>query len=251
MSGHSKWANIKHKKEKTDAQKGRIFTKLAKEIIIAAREGGGDPESNSRLRDAIDKAKENNMPNDNIMRAIKRGTGELYGDTLEEVMYEGYGPGGVAVIVEAMTDNRNRTAAEMRHIFDRSGGSLGATGCVAWMFDKKGLIIVDGKGVNEDELMMLALDAGADDIVNSDDDYEIYTSPENFSNVKSKLKEEGYSLIDAEVRMIPQNTVQADIDTSKKILALIDRLEEHDDVQNVYHNLEIPDELLEEEEEQG
>ncbi|MDI6602153.1 MAG: YebC/PmpR family DNA-binding transcriptional regulator [Thermoanaerobacteraceae bacterium] len=249
MSGHSKWANIKHKKEKSDAQKGKIFTKLAKEIIIAAREGGGDPESNSRLRDAIEKAKENNMPNDNITRAVKRGSGELDGEALEEVTYEGYGPSGVAVIVEAMTDNRNRTAAEMRHIFDRSGGSLGASGCVAWMFDKKGLIVIDGNGVNEDELMMVALDAGAEDIINNGDDFEVYTSPEDFSEVKSKIKDAGYTIIDAEVRMIPQNTVKLDIDASQKVLALIDRLDEHDDVQNVYHNLEIPEELLDEEEE--
>lgn len=246
MSGHSKWANIKHKKEKSDAQKGKIFTKLAKEIIIAAREGGGDPESNSRLRDAIEKAKENNMPNDNIMRAVKRGSGELDGAALEEVTYEGYGPNGVAVIVEATTDNRNRTAAEMRHIFDRSGGSLGASGCVAWMFDKKGLIVVDGEDVNEDELMMTALDAGAEDVINNGD-FEVYTSPEDFSEVKKKIKDAGYTIIDADVRMIPQNTIKLDVDASRKVLSLIDRLEEHDDVQNVYHNLEIPDELLDEE----
>ncbi len=247
MSGHSKWANIKHKKEKSDAQKGRVFTKLAKEIIVAAREGGGDPDSNSSLRDAIEKAKENNMPNDNIMRAVKRGSGELDGAALEEVTYEGYGPGGSALIVEAMTDNRNRTAAEMRHIFDRSGGSLGATGCVAWMFDKKGLIVVDGESADEDELMMTALDAGAQDIVNSGD-FEIYTNPEDFREVKSKIKDAGYMIIDADIRMIPQNTTKLDVDVSRKVLAMIDRLEEHDDVQNVYHNLEIPDELLDDEE---
>jgi YebC/PmpR family DNA-binding regulatory protein len=247
MSGHSKWANIKRKKEKSDAQKGKVFTKLAKEIIVAARAGGGDPDNNASLRDAIEKAKENNMPNDNIARAVKRGSGDLDGAQLEEITYEGYGPNGAAVIVEAMTDNRNRTAAEMRHIFDRSGGSLGESGCVAWMFDKKGLIVVDGEGTDEDELMMAALDAGASDVINNVD-FEIYTAPEDFREVKTKIRDAGYKIIDADVRMIPQNTIKLDVDISRKVLSLIDKLEEHDDVQNVYHNVEIPDELLEDEE---
>lgn len=243
MSGHSKWANIKHKKEKMDAQKGKIFTKLTKDIIMAAKEGGGDPNTNSKLRDAIEKAKANNLPNDNIQRAIKKGTGELGGGNLEEVIYEGYGPGGTAIIVEALTDNKNRTAGEVRHIFDRSGGSLGATGCVSWMFDKVGLITIEKKDeIDEDDLAMLAIDAGANDFSAEDDEFEIITEPSDFQNVKETLEKAGYVLSEAEVTMIPKNTVQLSQSDYEKVEKLIEKLEENDDIQNVYHNVEILDE---------
>lgn len=190
MAGHSKWSNIKHKKEKTDAQRGKIFTKLGREIAVAVKEGGSDPESNSRLRDAIAKARAANMPNDNIQRSIKRASGELGSVTYDEVIYEGYGPNGVAVIVEALTDNRNRTASEIRHIFDRSGGSLGATGCVAWMFDRKGVIIVENNDdLDEEALIMDALEAGAEDVEDSDEIIEIFTDPSSFSSVRDALEE--------------------------------------------------------------
>lgn len=244
MSGHSKWANIKHKKEKTDAQKGKLFTKLAKEIIMAAKEGGGNPEANSRLRDAIEKAKAANMPNDNITRAIKRGTGELEGVNYENIIYEGYGPGGVAIIVEALTDNKNRTASEMRHLFDRGGGSLGATGCVSWMFTRKGVISVEkSDGVDGDELMLKAIDAGAEDFSAEDEDYEIITDPSELYKVKEALEQSGYKITSAEISLIPQNTVKLEGEQAKKALNLIENLDDHDDVQNVYHNLEITEDM--------
>lgn len=240
MAGHSKWANIKHRKEKMDAQKGKIFTKLAREIIVAAKEGGGDPNNNSRLRDAIEKAKAANMPNENIMRAIKKGTGELEGVTYEEITYEGYGPGGVAVLVEVMTDNKNRTAGEIRHIFDKHGGNLGASGCVAWMFNKKGLIIVEKDGkINEEELMMIAVDAGAEDFIVEEDSYEIITDPADFIKVRDAIAHNNISIANAEITMIPQNTVKLSGEDAEKMIKLIDKLEDHDDVQNVYHNFEI------------
>lgn len=243
MSGHSKWANIKHKKEKMDAQKGKIFTKLTKDIIMAAKEGGGDPNTNSKLRDAIEKAKANNLPNENIQRAIKKGTGELGGGNFEEVIYEGYGPGGTAIIVEALTDNKNRTAGEVRHIFDRSGGSLGSTGCVSWMFDKVGLITIEKKdGIDEDELAMLAIDAGANDFSAEDDEFEIITEPSDFQSVKEALEKAGYDLSDAEITMIPKNTVKLCESDYEKVEKLIEKLEENDDIQNVYHNVEMLDE---------
>ncbi|MDI3311771.1 MAG: YebC/PmpR family DNA-binding transcriptional regulator [Thermoanaerobacterium sp.] len=242
MSGHSKWANIKHKKEKMDAQKGKIFTKLTKDIIMAAKEGG-DPETNSKLRDAIEKAKANNLPNENIQRAIKKGTGELSGGNLEEVVYEGYGPAGSAIIVEALTDNKNRTAGDIRHIFDRSGGSLGSTGCVAWMFDKKGLITIEkNDNIDEDELAMLAIDAGADDFSSDGDEYEILTDPSNFQAVKDAINKAGYVMSSAEITMIPQNTVKLSDSDYEKFEKFIERLEENDDVQEVYHNVDMPDE---------
>lgn len=244
MSGHSKWANIKHKKEKTDAQKGKLFTKLTKEIIMAAKEGGGDPAANNRLRDAIAKARAANMPNDNIVRAIKRGTGELEGVSYESVIYEGYGPGGVAIIVEALTDNRNRTAGEMRHLFDRGGGSLGAAGCVSWMFERKGVISIEKNDeIDSDELMLKAIDAGAEDFSVEDEDYEIITDPSTLYQVKEALEQSGYNIASAEISLIPQNLVRLEGEQATKALRLIEALDDHDDVQNVYHNLEITDEM--------
>ena len=244
MSGHSKWANIKNKKEKTDSQRGKIFTKIGREIAIAVKEGGSDPANNSKLRDVIAKAKANNMPNDNITRSIKKAAGELGSVNYEEITYEGYGPGGTAVIVEVVTDNRNRTAAEIRHIFDKSGGSMGASGCVSWMFDKKGLMVVErSASIDEDELMMEALDAGAEDFNALDDVYEIYTSPADFSAVREAL-EGKYSFISAEIGMFPQNTVDAtkDPELVEKIEKMLERFDDDDDVQEVYHNVTLPEE---------
>ena len=244
MSGHSKWANIKNKKEKTDSQRGKIFTKIGREIAIAVKEGGSDPANNSKLRDVIAKAKANNMPNDNITRSIKKAAGELGSVNYEEITYEGYGPGGTAIIVEVVTDNRNRTAAEIRHIFDKSGGSMGASGCVSWMFDKQGLMVVErSASIDEDELMMEALDAGAEDFNALDDVYEIYTSPADFSAVREAL-EGKYSFISAEIGMFPQNTVDAtnDPELVEKIVKMLDRFDDDDDVQEVYHNVTLPEE---------
>jgi len=239
MSGHSKWANIRRKKEKTDAAKGKIFTRIGRELMIAVREGGPDPASNSKLRDVIAKAKANNIPNDNIARSIKKAAGAADGAAYEDITYEGYGPGGVAVIVETMTDNRNRTAAEMRHLFDKSGGSLGASGCVSWMFDRKGILIIDREGApEEEELMMLALEAGAEDFVANEDSYEVDTDPASFSAVREALEAEGISFISAEIEMIPQNTVALDEETAAKVQRLLDWLDENDDVQNVFNNAE-------------
>ena len=205
MAGHSKWANIKHKKSKTDAQRGKLFTKIGRQIAVAVKEGGSDPETNPRLRDAIANARAANMPNDNIIRSIKRAAGELGNVTYEEITYEGYGPNGVAVIVQALTDNRNRTAGEMRYIFDRSGGSLGATGCVSWMFDRKGLILIENsEDIDEDELMMQALEAGAEDIELEDGLFEILTDPADFTQVREGLEKSGYKIASAEVAMLPK-----------------------------------------------
>ncbi|MGN0791961.1 MAG: YebC/PmpR family DNA-binding transcriptional regulator [Christensenellales bacterium] len=244
MSGHSKWANIKNKKEKTDSQRGKIFTKIGREIAIAVKEGGSDPANNSKLRDVIAKAKANNMPNDNITRSIKKAAGELGSVNYEEITYEGYGPGGTAIIVEVVTDNRNRTAAEIRHIFDKSGGSMGASGCVSWMFDKKGLMVVErSASIDEDELMMEALDAGAEDFNALDDVYEIYTAPADFSVVREAL-EGKYSFLSAEIGMFPQNTVDAtnDPELVEKIEKMLDRFDDDDDVQEVFHNVTLPEE---------
>ncbi|MEG1523760.1 MAG: YebC/PmpR family DNA-binding transcriptional regulator [Clostridia bacterium] len=244
MSGHSKWANIKNKKEKTDSQRGKVFTKIGREIAIAVKEGGGaDPMINSKLRDVIAKAKANNMPNDNISRSIKKAAGEGGNINYEESYYEGYGPGNTAVIVEVLTDNKNRTAAEMRHIFDKSGGNLGSTGCVSWMFDKKGLIVIERTALmNEDEVMLQALDAGAADFVAQDDAFEIYTDPADFSVVREKLEDCGYEFISAEVQMIPQNTAEiSDEETVDKVLRFLEKLDDNDDVQEVYHNAILPE----------
>lgn len=244
MSGHSKWANIKHRKGKQDALRGKIFTKLGKEIAIAAKEGGADPATNRRLADIIAKAKSNNMPNDTIARAIKKGSGEMDGVSYENITYEGYGPSGIAVIVKTLTDNRNRTAGEARHIFDKYGGSLGTSGCVSFMFDEKGLIIVEKTDkVEEEELMMLALDCGADDFAVQEDSYEIYTATENFSEVRQKLEDAGIEMASAEVTMIPQTTVEVtDPEVIKKFTKMLDMFDEDDDVQDVYHNADLPDE---------
>ncbi|NLU51276.1 MAG: YebC/PmpR family DNA-binding transcriptional regulator [Clostridiaceae bacterium] len=238
MSGHSKWANIKHKKEKTDAQKGKIFTKLGREIALAVRSGGPDPTTNAKLRDVIAKAKSNNMPNDSIQRSIKKAAGENDGANYEVINYEGYGPSGVAVIVEAMTDNRNRTAGDVRHLFDKYGGNMGTTGCVSFMFDKKGQIIIEKKpGISEDDVMIAALDAGASDFLAEDEYYEILTEPEDFTKVREELEKQGFELVSAEVTMIPQNYVKlTNPEDVEKMEKLIERLEDHDDVQNIWHN---------------
>lgn len=245
MAGHSKWHNIRLKKGKMDAERGKAFTRVTKEIIVAARTGGGDPDSNVRLRNAMLKAREVNMPADNIKRAIQRGTGELEGVTYEEISYEGYGPGGAAVYIEAMTDNRNRTLPEIRNIFSRSGGNLGESGCVAWMFDSKGLIQIDAQGIDEDELLMATLDAGAEDIKSDDDVLEIVTAPENLDAVRTAVEEAGYKPTSSEVTMIPQNTIALAGKEAQQMLRLMDMLEEHDDVQKVHSNFDIPEDILE------
>lgn len=243
MSGHSKWNNIKRKKEKTDAQRGRVFTKIGREIAVAVKAGGPDPVSNPRLGDVIAKAKAANMPNDTINRSIKRAAGEDANVQYDEIVYEGYGAGGVAVIVEALTDNRNRTASEVRHCFDKCGGSLGATGCVNWMFDKKGVFVIDADGRDADEVMMLALDAGAEDFSEGDGaEFEITCDPADFHAVRTGLEEAGLSFLSAEIVMLPQNTVCVDDETQDKFERMIDMLEESDDVQNIYHNAELSDE---------
>lgn len=237
MSGHSKWANIKHKKEKTDAQRGKIFTKIGREIAIAVKEGGSDPDNNSKLRDVIAKAKASNMPNDTITRSIKKAAGELGTVNYEEVVYEGYAPGGVALIVRAVTDNRNRTAGEIRHTFDKSGGSLGATGCVSWMFDRVGVIVIERKsGMDEDELMMEALDAGAKDFEAAEDYFEIVTEPGDFSQVRERFEILNYRLLSAEIILIPQTTVDVSDENAAALHTIMEKLEDHDDVQEVYSN---------------
>ncbi len=243
MSGHSKWANIKNKKEKTDSQRGRVFTKIGRELAIAVKEGGADPANNSRLRDVIAKAKAANMPNDNISRSIKKAAGDSGSINYEESSYEGYGPGHMAVIVQVLTDNRNRIAAEMRHIFDKSGGNLGNSGCVSWMFDKKGLIVIERTALmDEDEVMMQALEAGAADFVAQDDAFEVYTDPADFSMVREALEKLGFEFISAEVQMIPQNTAEiSDAETVEKVQRFLERLDENDDVQEVFHNAILPE----------
>ena len=246
MSGHSKWSTIKRKKGAADAKRGKIFTRLIKEITVAARMGGGDPEGNPRLRSAIATAKSENMPKDNIERAIKKGTGELEGAVYEEISYEGYGPGGVAVLVDCMTDNKNRTVADIRHAFSKSGGNLGETGCVSWMFDKKGSILVDKDTIGEEELMDKALEAGAEDVVEEDNVFQVITEPDDFEAVRADLETDGVKFVEAEVAMIPQNVVEITEEKSaKQILRLLESLEEHDDVQNVFSNFDISDEIME------
>lgn len=241
MAGHSKWSNIKHRKGKQDAQRGKIFTKLGREIAIAVKQGGSDPETNSKLKDAIAKAKANNMPNDNIMRSIKKAAGDVDTSNYEEIVYEGYGPCGVAVIVEATTDNRNRTAGEVRHFFDKFGGNLGTTGCVSFMFDRKGVLIIEKKEtIDEDTIMMDVLEAGADDFNSEDDYYEVLTAPENFGAVRDSLEAKGYTFASAEVEMIPQTTTKIDTPEQYELMEkLLNNLEDMDDVMNVYHNWEM------------
>lgn len=247
MSGHSKWANIKHKKSKMDAQRGKIFTKVAREITIAVRQGGtADTTGNMRLKLALQKAREANLPNDNIQRAIQKGLGASDGANYDELTYEGYGPAGVAIMVEAMTDNRNRTAGEIRHLFSKYGGNLGETGCVGWMFAQKGLFVIDKSETkcDEEELMLMALDAGAEDLKVEDDSYEIITAPEDFDAVQEMLAANNVKTSVAQISMIPQNAVVLQGDDIPKMLKLMEMLEDHDDVQEVYANFDIPEELM-------
>ncbi|WP_035069213.1 YebC/PmpR family DNA-binding transcriptional regulator [Nitratidesulfovibrio termitidis] len=243
MAGHSKWANIQHRKGRQDAKRGKLFTKAAKEIIIAAK-GGGDPASNARLRAAIAAAKAVNLPKDKIDNAIKKGTGELAGGDILEISYEGYGPGGVALIVEAATDNRNRTVAEVRHILSKHGGSMGEAGCVGWMFERKGVITMDGGKYTEDQVMEAALEAGADDVRDEGGTWEIHTAVADFAAVRDALEAAGLEMDSAELSMIPQNTVEVDAETGRKLMRLVDALEDNDDVQNVHANFDLPDEVL-------
>lgn len=240
MSGHSKWANIKHKKEKADSQRGKIFTKIGREIAVAVKEGGPNLDANSKLRDIVAKAKANNIPNDNIERSIKKAAGDGNGANYESLLYEGYGVAGVAVIVEALTDNRNRTAGEMRHLFDKFGGNLGQSGSVGFMFDRKGVIVIEKNDkIDEDELIMMALDAGAEDFTAEEEYFEILTAPNDFSKVREELAKNSLEFAEAEIKYIPQTTTVVGGEDAVKLERLIDALEDNDDVQNVYHNWEI------------
>ncbi len=245
MSGHSKWHNIQAKKSVLDKKRGKIFSKLIREITIAARQGGGDPETNPRLRLAVDKAREANMPSDNIKKAIQRGLGELEGEKFEEIVYEGYGPGSVALYVEVTTDNKNRTTSEIRKIFSEHGGNLGETGCVSWMFEKKGEIKIEPASLSDDEVLLIAADAGAEDIKRDGSDLFVYTSPIDLFKVKTKLEEKGIKIISSEFTMIPKNSVKVEGDKAEQLLKLINDLDDHDDVQKVYANFEISDEEME------
>ena len=245
MSGHSKWANIKHRKAAQDAKKGVAYQRLTKNIIAAAKAGGGDPNANFQLKVAIDRAREGNVPMDNIERAIKRGSGNLEGVTYEDITYEGYGPGGVAVMVETSTDNRNRTAPEIRSLFSKVGGAIGELGCVAWNFERRGVVTVTGSGIDLDTLMGVAIDAGADDLTEEEDGFEIICDPSALSSVAAAIRDAGYIVAGAETSMEPKTTLAVKTKgEAAKLMAMIDRFEEHDDVQNVYSNFEIPDEIL-------
>ena len=246
MSGHSKWQTIKHKKGAADAKRGKLFSKLIKELTVAARLGGGDPDSNSRLRTVLDKARTANMPSDNITRAVKRGTGELEGISYDEINFEGYGPGGVAVLVETLTDNRNRTVAELRHLFSKMGGNLGESGCVAWMFTKRGVLTFSKDSISEETLMNVAVEAGADDIRDEEDLLSVVTDPANYETVKAACEAKNLKPTEASVQMVPQNTVKLDRNKAEKMLKLMNALEDHDDVQNVYANFDIESKLIEE-----
>ncbi|AGA69952.1 DNA-binding regulatory protein, YebC/PmpR family [Desulfitobacterium dichloroeliminans LMG P-21439] len=249
MSGHSKWANIKHKKAKADAQKGKVFTKLGRELIVAARSGGGDPNNNFRLKIAIDNAKVANMPNDNIQRAIQKGAGGAEGESYEELRYEGYGPGGVAIMVDIMTDNRNRTAGEVRHIFSKHGGNLGETGSVNWMFDEKGqlTILKEDLPFDEDELMLIALEAGAEDLQQDEESFIVYTAPGDIEAVRQALIDQGIAIEEAIKNQVPQNSIEiTDVDQAKKLFRMMELLEDHDDSQGVYANFELADSINEE-----
>jgi len=244
MSGHNKWSSIKHKKGAADAKRGKIFSKLIKEITVAARMGGGDPNANPRLRAAISTAKTENMPKDNMERAIKKGTGELEGVSYEEIIYEGYAPGGAAVLVECLTDNKNRAVAEVRHVFSKAGGNLGENGCVAWMFDKKGLIVVNKDKADEDQLMEIAIDAGADDVNDEGDTFEVVTNIGDFESVKEALEKASIETEMAEITMIPQNMLALQGKEAEQTFRLLDALEDCDDVQKVYTNADIPDDIV-------
>ncbi|HNX72672.1 MAG TPA: YebC/PmpR family DNA-binding transcriptional regulator [Spirochaetales bacterium] len=241
MSGHSKWATIKHKKGAADAKRGQMFTKLIKEISIAARMGGGDPDANPRLRTAVLKAKAANMPKDNVDRAIKKGTGELEGTTYEELTYEAYAPGGGAMLIEVLTDNKNRAAAEIRNILTRSGANLGSAGSVSYLFRRKGVLSFDGEKYTEDQIMEAAIDAGADDVVNEDGTLVVYTDPNDFESVLNAMTAKGFETLGAEISMVPDSYISIDDETAAKVQRLIDKLEENEDVQNVYHNIELPE----------
>jgi YebC/PmpR family DNA-binding regulatory protein len=245
MSGHSKWSTIKHKKAATDAKRSKVWTKIIKELTVAARLGGGDASGNPRLRAAVDKARGANMPNDTIDRAVKKGTGELGGVSYEEITYEGYGPAGVAVLVDVTTDNRNRTVGEIRHIFERAGGHMGASGSVAWMFKKRGVLLLAKSAASEDRMMELALDAGADDVKDAGEMWEVDCAPNVFMAVKDALAKAGLTVANAEVAMVPENRIKLEADKAESMLKLVGNLEDNDDVQNVWANFDIDDELLE------
>ena len=245
MSGHSRWSQIKRKKGKADVQRGKLFSKILREITVAAKNGGGDPKGNMRLKAAIESAKEVNMPQDNITRAIQKGTGELPGESYEEITYEGYAPGGVAVLIQVLTDNRNRTAPEIRHTFEKAGGNMGSSGAVAWMFDRKGVILVDADKIGEDDLMAKALDAGATDMRRAEKVFEITTAPAEMDAVRDALAKAGVPILEAQVTYVPQSTVRVEAPTAASVMRLIEALEELDDVQHVYANYDIPDEVLE------
>jgi len=245
MSGHSKWSSIKHKKGAADAKRGKVFSKLIKEITVAARLGGGDPDGNPRLRTAISAAKAENMPKDNIERAVKKGAGELEGVSYEEANYEGYGPGGVAVLVDCLTDNKNRAVADVKHLFERNGGTLGEPGCVAWIFEQKGLIVFDRDNVNEEQLLEMALEAGAEDFKEEETEFDVITDPSDFEPVKKAFDDAGLSYTFSEVTMIPKNTVKVEGKKAQQMVNLMQALEDNDDVSNVYANFDISDEVLE------
>ncbi len=249
MAGHSKWHNIQHRKGRQDAKRGKIFTKVTKEIFLAARTGGGDPNANNRLRSAIELAKSVNLPKDKIETAIKKGTGELAADSLDEVFYEGYGPGGAAMLVEAITDNKNRTVAEIRHMLSKSGGSMGESGCVAWMFDNKGVLSFEKERFSEEDVLEAGLDAGVEDIRDDGEVWQVFTPPEDFVAVKKAYDEAKMECVEAHVTMVPRTTVDVDMETGRRLLKLYEALDDHDDVQNVYSNFDLPQELLKELEE--
>jgi YebC/PmpR family DNA-binding regulatory protein len=246
MSGHSKWHSIRHKKGAVDAKRGKLFTKIIREITVAARQGGGDPDANPRLRTIILKAKEANMPKDNIEKAIKKGIGELEGYNLEEITYEGYGPAGVAIMINVMTDNKNRTTAEIRSMLTKSGGNLGESGCVSWIFEKKGVLTLSADTYDEDTVMEAALEAGADDVKQDGEVWDITTSPESFSAVKNNLEQKGFQFLVDDVMDVPTTTVQLDRKDAEKILGLMEKLEDHDDVQSVAANFDIPEKIMQE-----
>jgi len=245
MSGHSKWASIKHKKGALDAKRGKVFSKLIKEVTVAARLGGGDVDGNPRLRTAIQAAKADNMPKDNIERAIKKGAGELGGASYEETNYEAYGPGGVAMIIDCLTDNKNRTVADLKYLLDRHGGNIGEPGCVSWLFEKKGLFVIEKKDVEEEKLLDLALEAGAEDVKEGDAEFEVLTGPADFESVKRAFDDAGLSYTLAELSMIPQNTVKLEGKKAQQMLSLMEALEDNDDINHVYANFDIPDDVME------
>lgn len=244
MSGHSKWASIKHKKAAQDAKRGKLFTKLIREITVAARQGGGNPDANARLRLAIQRAKDANMPQENIERAIKKGTGELEGTNYEEIVYEGYGPGGVAIMVDALSDNRNRTTGEIRNIFSKRGGNMAGQGAVSWIFERKGYIVIEKVAVSEDKLMSIVLEAGAEDLKQEETTFAITTQPQDFEKVKKAIEDNSIRIEAAEITNVPKSTVRLEGEQAKRVLELVNELEEHDDVQNVYANFDIPDDIL-------